>query len=183
MSHKMLSLNGMKRWTLHAIFSALICFPFQGFSQGLLFDQRPANFVDVAKKGIPAVVLINVKITKRNQGLSPHSQGRNREQEDSFNDEFFQHFFGKQRREQRQQAPQERQQMGRASGFLFRNDGYILTNRHVVKDADEIEVILNDGQEFEGESPPREKILRQKLKCFFPHPEGWSVGFSNQVSS
>ncbi len=39
---------------------------------------------------------------------------------------------------------------GEGSGFIFRKDGYILTNDHVVADADKVTVILRDGREFEG---------------------------------
>lgn len=36
------------------------------------------------------------------------------------------------------------------SGFIFRKDGYIITNEHVVKGAKEVTVILNDGREITG---------------------------------
>lgn len=40
---------------------------------------------------------------------------------------------------------------GSGSGVLFRDDGYLLTNAHVVDGADEITVVLDDGSEWEGE--------------------------------
>ena len=43
------------------------------------------------------------------------------------------------------------QQMGQGSGFLISKDGYILTNHHVVGDADKITVKLQDGREFDAE--------------------------------
>jgi 2-alkenal reductase len=39
---------------------------------------------------------------------------------------------------------------GSGSGFIYDADGYILTNRHVVEDADEIIVVLDDGRQFPG---------------------------------
>ena len=39
---------------------------------------------------------------------------------------------------------------GSGSGFIYDSDGFILTNRHVVEDADTLAVILNDGRQFEG---------------------------------
>lgn len=39
---------------------------------------------------------------------------------------------------------------GIGSGFIVRNDGYILTNDHVVSGADKVEVLLNDGRRFPG---------------------------------
>jgi S1-C subfamily serine protease len=39
---------------------------------------------------------------------------------------------------------------GSGSGFIYDSDGYILTNRHVVADAEELIVVLNDGRQFPG---------------------------------
>jgi serine protease Do len=40
---------------------------------------------------------------------------------------------------------------GTGSGFIYDADGWILTNRHVVEDASELLVVLNDGRQFPGE--------------------------------
>ncbi len=47
-------------------------------------------------------------------------------------------------------GPQEREQNGMGSGVIVRADGYILTNNHVVEDADELTVELFDGQKMPG---------------------------------
>lgn len=64
--------------------------------------------------------------------------------------EFFGDFFG-----QRGPAPQQREykepdRRGSGSGVIISNDGYIVTNNHVVAGADEILVKLNDNREFSG---------------------------------
>lgn len=59
---------------------------------------------------------------------------------DPFGD-MFQDFFGKRRQQQSQDSPPP---MGKGSGVIVTQDGYIMTNNHVVKDAEKIEVILTD---------------------------------------
>jgi serine protease Do len=66
-------------------------------------------------------------------------------------DDFFGDFFGfgnGQNRKQQQIETPKRQAAG--SGVIISTDGYIVTNNHVVDDADEIQVKLNDKREFKG---------------------------------
>jgi len=65
-----------------------------------------------------------------------------------FNDPFFRRFFGDRFRQP--EAPRERKSMSLGSGVIVSADGYILTNTHVVKDADKIKVTLSDKREFAG---------------------------------
>ncbi len=65
-----------------------------------------------------------------------------------FDDPFFRRFFGDERGHFGR--PREHKQAGLGSGVIVDKDGYILTNNHVIKDADEIRVKLSDKREFKG---------------------------------
>ncbi|MBI4847079.1 MAG: DegQ family serine endoprotease [Nitrospirae bacterium] len=64
-------------------------------------------------------------------------------------DPFFRKFFGDRFRQQHE-APRERKSFSLGSGVIISPDGYILTNTHVVKDADKIKVVMSDKKEFIG---------------------------------
>ncbi|AWD70915.1 MULTISPECIES: trypsin-like peptidase domain-containing protein [Acinetobacter] len=64
------------------------------------------------------------------------------------NDPVFREFFGDQLPEQFSQGPNEN---SLGSGVIVRADGYILTNNHVIAQADQIIVALNDGRRAEAE--------------------------------
>ncbi len=69
--------------------------------------------------------------------------------EDSpFGDLFKYFFYGDPNKEE---SPQFKESKSLGSGFVIESDGYIITNYHVVKDADEIIVRLQDRSEYNGE--------------------------------
>jgi serine protease Do len=104
------------------------------------------DFVQLAKKLTPVVVNISTTQTASNTqgfGPSPFPRGRGGDQ-DPFSD-FWRKFFGDQ---PRGGGGFRSQSLG--SGFIIDRDGSILTNNHVVDNAQKITVKLSDGREFEA---------------------------------
>jgi len=95
-------------------------------------ENRPPSFAAIAKKTMPVVV--NISTTTQRSGRG----GAN----DPI-DEFFNRFFG-------ESPPKENSQRSLGSGILISKDGEILTNYHVVRNADVIKVKLADQTEFEA---------------------------------
>jgi len=112
------------------------------FSPTLSAEQTP-NFIAVAKKAIPAVVSVKVEM----QPQLPQSQffgsPFSPRGSDPFGDDIWKHFFQMPQREQRPS-------IGQGSGFIVSEDGYILTNNHIVENADTITVILKNGKEYDA---------------------------------
>ncbi len=106
-------------------------------------------FTAVARRAEPAVVFVQVKKNLANQLGS--NQGN---VPDFFNDDMLKRFFGDKFDELKPkfESPQTpRFSMGQGSGFIITEDGYILTNAHVVGGADEVTVKLSDGRQFDAE--------------------------------
>jgi serine protease Do len=102
-----------------------------------LLEQISEAFTNLADKARPATVSIKCVLCASGQDYANPF--------DMFGDDLLKKFFGQQYNFQQQQ-PQE--QTAGGSGFIVSPDGYIVTNNHVIKDATQVTVILNDGKEY-----------------------------------
>ncbi len=126
--------------------------------------QMGKAFTSIADKASPAVVGIKAdKIYTQQSSNMPYWFF-----EDPFNDDFFDRFFGRPR--QGQQQPRERKvvQPVQGSGFIISDDGYILTNNHMVGEAENVRVQLGDEREFKAKvigADPESDVALVKIEA------------------
>ena len=128
-------------------------------------DRMGTSFAPVVKKVVPSVVKVFTTTKVRQASIQDLPQ---------MQDPFFRQFFGNQfDRSGRQRQLNIPPQQGAGSGVIVTKDGYILTNNHVVDNADQLKVALNDGREFTakviGKDPKSDiaviKIDAKDLPC------------------
>ncbi len=107
--------------------------------QNLQAQNMPNSFADLAAEVSPAVVNITTSTILNRPG-----ENLNVPQGSPF-DDLFREFTDRNRRGN--PAP-ERRGTALGSGFLISADGYVVTNNHVIKDADEIEIELRSGEKL-----------------------------------
>lgn len=136
------------------------------FLIGFIFNQAAGaqlpDFTDLVKKGGAAVVNVSTTQKAVDSGQQQLPDELQMPEGTPF-DDFFRHFF--QGPGAPGFVPRETKSLG--SGFIISSDGYILTNHHVVKNADEIVVKLQDRRELEAKligSDPRTDIALLKVK-------------------
>ncbi|WP_320169150.1 DegQ family serine endoprotease [Maridesulfovibrio sp.] len=147
---------------------AILALPAFAFADGL------PSFVDLAKKCGPAVVNINtVKTVEVDNSMENffqfHGNGQN-----GLNP--FEEFFKQFNNRGRGNHPKQKRKTGSlGSGFIISDDGYIVTNNHVVASADEIKVKLqNDGRDYTAKLIGRDKetdlaLLKIEADKKLPH--------------
>lgn len=106
------------------------------------------DFTVAAEKTVNAVVCIKSYVNQRARNTYGNQGGY-----DPFG--MFDFFFGQpqqpqQRQPRQQQKNNEPVQNGLGSGVIISEDGYIVTNNHVIADADKVEVLMNDNSTYEA---------------------------------
>ena len=127
----------------------------------------PLDFVGVSKEVMDGVV--HIKSTRKVQIESPFSNDRRNPFGDMFGDEFFRYFYGDPNPQNpRRSRPEPFEQVGTGSGVIISSNGYIVTNNHVVDQADDIEVTLHNNDVFKakviGTDPSTDLALLQIKK-------------------
>ncbi|MEK9671716.1 MAG: Do family serine endopeptidase [Rhodospirillaceae bacterium] len=121
----------------------------------------PDGFADLAEKLLPSVVNISTSQTIESKGFEKPQLPPGSPFED-----FFKEFFD---RGAPGDKPQSRRATSLGSGFIIDNKGHVVTNNHVIQDADEIEVILQDDTRLKAKLVGRDQktdiaVLKVELK-------------------
>jgi len=132
---------------LSFVLSTLLCIHSDVYAQPSKISKESVDFLsrtgqamaEIAEAVKPGIVNVSTTKTEKIAGT---------QMDPMFDDPFFRRFFGD--RFRHPETPHERKSMSLGSGVIVSQDGYILTNTHVVKDADNIKVTLSDKREFTG---------------------------------
>jgi serine protease Do len=155
------------RSTAFAMTAAVVAIPLYAAPAAA---RGPDGIADVAEKVINAVVNISTSQTVDN-----HNNAMPQLPPGSPFEEFFDEFFKNRRNNQQggnqnqQNAPHRVNSLG--SGFIIDASGIVVTNNHVIADADEVTVILNDGSRLKAEILGRDtKVDLALLRVKPEHP-------------
>lgn len=115
-------------------------------------DNSPAQFIRTSNRASFETDFTVAAESTVNEVVCIKSFTTKRQSSNGYYDPFgmFDFFFGPQQRQQPQQKNNEPVQSGLGSGVILSEDGYIVTNNHVIDGADKLEVLLNDNSTYEA---------------------------------
>ena len=157
LSIPMTQANRMRALLLTALTMVLV------LAQAIAAQARPESFADLAEKISPSVVNITTStVVAQGTGPSPIVP------EGSPFEDFFREF-----RDRNGQGDRPRRTSALGSGFVISEDGYIVTNNHVIESADEIIIEFYSGDELEAKvigTDPKTDIALLKVEAEEPLP-------------
>jgi len=135
---------------------------------GTPYARAPLSFSDIAQKVTPAVVSISVKsdtkVAENDESEGDQVPGMPDLPKDNPLYDFFKQF-----RKNMPQQPQKAQPtLAQGSGFFISPDGFVVTNNHVVEDAEDITVTLENGDKYPATligTDPRTDVALIKVKA------------------
>ncbi|MFN3724591.1 MAG: DegQ family serine endoprotease [Paracoccaceae bacterium] len=136
-----------------------------GQAQGA-FARAPDSFADLAQQISPSVVNITTSAT-----VSGPASGAPMVPEGSPFEDFFRDFMDRNNPGGNNNAPRRSEALG--SGFVISEDGYIVTNNHVIENADEIEIEFFSGKRLKAKlvgTDPKTDIALLKVESEAPLP-------------
>ena len=141
----------------------------------------PLDFTGVSKKVMNSVV--HIKSTHKVQASNQYFFNDKNPFGDMFGDEFFRYFYGNPKPQNPNRSkPEPFEQVGTGSGVIISSKGYIVTNNHVVDQADDIEITLHNNESYKakviGTDPSTDLALLQIKKDGLP---AMHIGNSDQV--
>ena len=129
----------------------------------------PEGIADVAEKVIDAVVNISTSQTVEAKGGGDGRGAIPQLPPGSPFEEFFEDFFKNRRGGKGGGDLQPHKTNSLGSGFIIDTSGIVVTNNHVIADADEINVIMNDGTKIKAEIVGIDKKTDLAVLKFKPH--------------